>query len=118
MAALQYVDQPGYHALILRRTFAQLEKPGALIEMSREWLSPWEKRDGTRYNEAKHRWTFPSGATLTFGHMKDVGSRFDFLGANYHLVAYDELTQFEEVQYRYLFSRTRRRTASAIPIRI
>jgi predicted ribonuclease YlaK len=27
MAALQYVDNPGYHALILRRTFKQLDKP-------------------------------------------------------------------------------------------
>src|SRR5881628_3457440 len=31
MAALQFVDVPGYRALILRRTFAQLSKGDALI---------------------------------------------------------------------------------------
>src|SRR5262245_13520026 len=39
-AALQYVDVPGYHALILRRTFAQLSKPGALMDLSKQWLMP------------------------------------------------------------------------------
>ena len=38
-AALQYVDAPGYHALILRRTFAALSKPGALIDLAHDWLS-------------------------------------------------------------------------------
>ncbi len=32
MAALQYVDVPGYAALIMRRTFAQLSKAGGLLE--------------------------------------------------------------------------------------
>lgn len=91
-----------------------LEKPGALIEMSREWLSGSK----ATWNEQKHRWAFPSGATLTFGHMKDAGDVYNYQGANYHLVVYDELTQFSEGQYRYLFSRTRRRAGDAVPIRV
>ena len=38
MAALQYVDVPGYNALLLRRTFAALSKPGALIDLAHDWL--------------------------------------------------------------------------------
>lgn len=113
MAALQFVDCTGYHALILRRTYAQLEKPGALIDMAKEWLS-----DRCHWSEQKHRFTFPSGATLTFGHMENDNSVYDFQGANYHFVGYDELSQFKEHMYRYLFSRTRRKADSAIPIRV
>ena len=40
MGALQYVDVPGYHALILRRTFAELSLPEALMERANEWLGP------------------------------------------------------------------------------
>jgi hypothetical protein len=39
-AALQYVDIPGYAALLLRRTFPQLSQPGQLISLSKEWLGP------------------------------------------------------------------------------
>src|SRR3989337_968646 len=37
MGALQYVDVPGYAALILRRTFTDLAKAEALIPRSLEW---------------------------------------------------------------------------------
>src|SRR5437868_3713196 len=38
MAALKYVDAPGYSALLLRRTYADLSKPGALMARAHEWL--------------------------------------------------------------------------------
>ena len=114
MAALQHVDCPGYHALILRRTFAQLAKPGALMDLSKEWLQP----TAARWNAQEHKWTFPSGATLEFGHMEHEDSIYNYQGPNYQFVAYDELTQFSENQYRYLFSRLRRKSDSGIPIRM
>lgn len=114
MGGLQYADQPDYHALILRRTFKQLEKPGALIEISKEWLMGTD----AQWNEARHKWTFPSGATLTFGHMEHEKSKYDYQGAAYSFVGFDELTQFEESQYTYLFSRVRRKSTSAIPVRV
>lgn len=114
MAALQYIDVPNYHALILRRTFKMLEKPGALIDLSKEWLM------GTKaeWNQTGHRWTFPNGSTLTFGHMEHENSKYDYQGAAYQYVAYDELTQFTMSQYRYLFSRTRRRSTDVVPVRM
>ena len=39
MAALQYVDTPGYAALILRRTFPELEQPDSLIPQSMRWFA-------------------------------------------------------------------------------
>ena len=41
MAALQYVDIPNYSAILFRRTYADLSLPGALIDMSKQWLMPF-----------------------------------------------------------------------------
>ena len=38
MAALQYVDVPGYAALLLRKTYQDLMLPNALMDRSEQWL--------------------------------------------------------------------------------
>lgn len=117
MAALQYVDVPGYHALLLRRTFAALSKPGALIDLAHEWL---RGTDAT-WNEQRKQWTFPSGATLSFGYLDTDGDRYQYQGAAFAFVGFDELTQFTRTQYTYLFSRCRKRAngeASGVPLRV
>ena len=37
MSALQYVDEPEYSALILRRTFKDLSQPNAIMDRARKW---------------------------------------------------------------------------------
>lgn len=103
-AALQYVDVPGYSALLIRRTFPDLNQPGALIPRSKEWLSG---TDAT-WNDNDHRWTFPSGATLTFGHLKHEDDKLKYQGAEFQFIGFDELTQFTRSQFTYMFSRCRR----------
>lgn len=114
IAALQYVDLPGYNALLLRRTFADLALPGALIPRSHEWL----RGTKARWNNERHQWTFPSGATLTFGYMATDADRYQYQGTDFHFVGFDELTQFSEVQYQYLFSRLSRLEGCDIPLRM
>lgn len=104
MAALAHVDVPGYAALLLRRTYPQLRQPGGLIPRSHEWL---QGTDAT-WNEVEKRWTFPSGATLTFGHVQHPTDQYNYQGGEYQFVGFDELTQFPESVYLYLHSRTRR----------
>lgn len=103
-AALQYVDVPGYSALLLRRTFRDLDQPDALIPRSKEWLAGTD----AKWNDNNHRWTFPSGATLTFGYLAHEDDKLQYQGAAFQFVGFDELTQFSETQYTYLFSRCRR----------
>lgn len=120
MGALQYMDIPGYAALLLRRTFPQLSKADGLIPRSHEWLS------GTKaeWSAKESRWTFPSGARLEFGHMQHETDKYNYQGAAYQFVGFDELTQFSESQYRYLMSRVRRpnegggSVLSGVPLRV
>lgn len=112
-AALQYVEFPNYKAIIFRRTYPQLAQAGGLIDRAREWLT-----GKASWNEQKHRWTFPSGAILEFAHMQYEKDRFNYQGAEFDFVGFDELTHFPEIVYRYLFSRLRQRVGSPIPGRV
>lgn len=114
MAALQYVDQPGYNALILRKTFQDLAKADALIPRSKEWLMNTD----AHWNESQKRWTFPSGATLSFGHMDDENAKYNYQGAAWHFIGFDELTHFSETMYMYMHSRCRKAEEDPIPLRM
>lgn len=114
MGALQYADMPGYAALILRRTYADLSLPGALMDRAQQWLAGTD----ASWNGQDHRWTFPSGATLTFGYLEHENDMYRYQGPEFQYIAFDELTQFKEKQYRYLFSRLRRLAGSTIPLRM
>ena len=113
MAALQYVSVPNYAALVLRRTYADLSLPGAIMDRAKEWLIP----RGIDWNDKEKRFTFPSGATLTFGYLDTSRDRFRYQGAELQFIGLDELTQWGETDYRYLLSRLRRLEGSQIPIR-
>ena len=114
MGALQYVDVPGYAAIIFRRTFADLALPGALMDRAHEWLGPTP----ARWNERDKTWHFPSGATLTFGYLDTARDKFRYQSAEFQAILFDELTQFPQASYRYLFSRLRRLEGVDIPLRM
>jgi phage terminase large subunit-like protein len=96
---------------IMRRRFEKKDPPWPA---SKEWLSG----TSAKWNGDDYKWTFPSGATIEFGHMDHEDSKFNYQGAAYQFVGYDELTQFTESMYTYLFSRQRRRAESRVPIRM
>lgn len=114
MAALQYVNVPGYAALLLRRTYADLALPGALMDRAAEWLQ------GTagKWSEKEKTWTFPSGATVTFGYLETENDKYRYQSAEFQFIGFDELTQFTETQYRYMFSRLRRLKGADVPLRM
>jgi predicted phage terminase large subunit-like protein len=113
MAALQYVDVPGYAALLLRRTFKALTMPGALLDRSREWLG-----GRIQWKSESNSWVFPSGARVTFGYLENDHDVEQYQSAEFQFIGFDELTQFSEYQYRYMHSRTRRLKTSNVPIRM
>lgn len=117
-AALQYVDVPGYAALILRRTFKQLSLPGAIMARSKQWLAPYRAGREVHWNDDEKTWTFPSGATVTFGYLEHPDDIYRYQGPEFQYIGFDELTQFQQDQYTYLFSRLRRTTSVPVPVRM
>jgi terminase large subunit-like protein len=114
MAGLEHVETPNYAALILRRTFQDLAKPGALLDRAHSWLG----HTAARWNEQRKQWRFPSGAVLAFGYLENDTDVHQYQSAEYQFIGFDELTQFTERQYTYLFSRLRRLENSDVPLRM
>jgi predicted phage terminase large subunit-like protein len=103
-AASQFLDIPGYEAMIFRRTYIDLSLPGALISRSMEW---W-KGTAAHWDGANHKWTFPEGSSLQFGYCEGPNDHYRYQGMEVQFIGFDELTQFNLEQYTYLFSRLRR----------
>jgi len=55
---------------------------------------------------------------LQFGYLETEADKYRYQGAEFDFIGFDELTQFTESQYTYLFSRLRRRADSNIPLRM
>lgn len=104
LEATRHTRNPLYRGLLLRRTFPQLQE---IID--RCWT--YYPMLGGVYRSTEHRWYFPSGAIIALGHMQHEADMYNYQGKQYHFIGFDEVTQFTEKQYLYLFSRCR----SAIP---
>ena len=114
MGALQYVHVPEYRALLFRRTYKDLALPKALMDRADEWLSGTD----AKWDASERTWKFPSGASLTFGYLENDRDKYRYQSAEFQYIAFDELTQFTESQYLYLFSRLRRLAGQDIPLRM
>ena len=112
MEAARFVDRPRYRAIILRRTFPQLQE---IIDRCWHWY-PMINENAV-YRAGQYRWYWPSGAIVQFGHMQNENDKYNYQGKEFHFIGFDEVTQFTETQYLYLHSRARS-TDPTIPIRI
>ena len=114
MAAVQYVQYPHYRALILRKTYADLSLPGAIMDRAISW---WDGVEGARFSHADKCCYFPSGARITFGYLASVRDHLRYQGAELHFVGIDEASQIPSRQLEYLHSRIRRSIGDPIPLR-
>ena len=60
MAALQYVTEPDYSALLLRRTYQDLSQPNAIMDRAKKWLDPFTKNGEVHWNNQIKTFTFQS----------------------------------------------------------
>lgn len=99
----RFHDIPGAGGIIFRRTSPQLQGPGSLWELMREWYPPL----GARFLQNPLRAIFPSGASMQLGHLQHEWDKESHQGKGYALIGFDELPHFTESQFWYLFSRCR-----------
>jgi predicted phage terminase large subunit-like protein len=112
--ALQLVEHPGYHALLLRRTFRQLNQTNSIMNRARQWLAGTD----AVWKESDKRFTFPSAATITFGYLDSEDDVYQYDSSEFQYIGFDELTSFTERQYTYLFSRLRTTRDNLLPLRM
>jgi hypothetical protein len=94
---------PGASGVIFRRSFADLNRSDGHILSLHAEVPPGLGH----YNAGEHAWTFHNGSRLELAHLQKDADVLKYQGAAYAVIAFDELTQFNEWQYRYMLSRLR-----------
>jgi len=117
LAALKFVHIPNYAALILRKDTQRLKLAGGLIPRAHGWLT----QRGATWNGSERCWTFPTTgapATIRFGYLLDADDKYRYGSSEFQYIAFDELTEFPEEDYLFLFSRLRRTKDVSAPLRM
>ena len=120
MAALQWVHVPGYAAGIFRRTKLDALKPDGPLARAKAWLAPAIAAGLCRWDDDSNSFFFkttkrnPDGTTspgqpaeLHFGYLQNEADQDRYQGSAFQFIAVDELTQWTEANYLFLFSRLR-----------
>ena len=100
-ALLYALRYPRSKQLILRRTFAELDK-----SLIRTALGLYPKEIFT-FNSSTHTGRFKNGSCIDFGYCATENDVYQYQSAEYDCIRFDELTHFTEMQYLYLISRVR-----------
>jgi hypothetical protein len=98
--ALYDIEKPRFRAIYFRRKLVDLD---GLINEGQEVYSKVIPKP--EYTDKK--WTFPSGANISYSHLQYEKDKYNHQGLEYALICFDELTLFLESQFIYLLSRNR-----------
>lgn len=116
MAAAQYAwKNPDYAGVCLRRSYAELAQPDALMDRAIKWWVP----AGVTWNGGDKMFTFPSGGRIKMNYHAHPRDDLQFQGAAYQFVGWDELTHWPDSRaYEWIsLSRVRRAEGSKVPLR-
>lgn len=120
LGALQHVHVTNFSAAIFRRTKEDLNKPGSILDRARMWFAG----TAARWDSDVHGFRFPSydsnpGATIHFGYAQTKQEIIDrYQSTEFQYIGVDELSQWLEDAYSYLFSRLRRNKSVPVPPRM
>lgn len=114
-AANRALEFPGHESLLLCRTLTDLTVPGGIIDLSRQWLGG---RADAMFAAHDRHWSFANGSTIRFGAMPAAADVEKYRGVGYQFIGFDEINDFEEDQFSFMFSRLRRHPGQNVPLEV
>lgn len=110
-AYMRCLTQPQYRALLLRRTYPELENTH--LENV-----PIDQANGVPgdYLKSERKVRFRNGSVLQFGHCEDDASTAKYLSTEYDAIYFDELVTFTEKQFLLIRSRARSTKPGVTPV--
>jgi len=123
MGALQHIKVPGYSAGVFRRTKVDLQMPEAILARAHAWFRNAVEAGSARWDEGTFTYHFSTepgrpDASIHFGYVQHEKDLNRYQGAAFQYLFIDELGQWPEKFYRYLFSRLRKTSAINVPLRM
>ena len=115
MAASRHVNNPGWHALLVRRTYADLALPGALMDRALSW---WNGKRGVKFNRQQKRFDWQGGGSVSFGYLDRTDDHLRYQGSELTFVGIDEAGQLRPEQMIYLASRLRKPKDVDLPLQM
>jgi len=100
---LRHISNPGFGAVIFRRTIPEITHEGALWDEAGD-IYPYL---GGRPNENDKRYRFPAGSNISFSHMQREQDKEAWKSAQVPLLEFDQLETFTQSQFFYMLSRNR-----------
>jgi hypothetical protein len=98
--ARQMLEYPGNRGVIFRRVFPSLNR--TIIPRARALFAGWGN-----YNKVEHTFYFDNGSILELATLQYEGDVDSYQGAEYGVIAFEEITEFTEEQVDYFKSRLR-----------
>lgn len=109
--ALDHIEHPQYHGLILRRTFPRLQE---IIDRCKDLYPGF----GGVWKAGLKRFEFPSGARITLGHCEHEDDKRNYHGKEFQYMAFDELTEFTQSQYEFISLLRSRSTIPGLKVKV
>lgn len=102
---LRHMKNKDFNSVIFRRNYTQVTSPGGLWDSSKKIYSYVQGCYSLK--TPKLHWTFKSGASVNFAHLKSDEDCLSWQGSQVTMIGFDELTHFSEYQFFYMLSRNR-----------
>lgn len=103
MEPLRHIHNPGFGAVIFRRTYPEITAEGSLWDESMQIYPLFRARPIL----GRLKWVFPSGAEVSFAHLQYEKDVHKYQGAQIPLICFDQLEHFSRGQFFYMLSRNR-----------
>ncbi len=121
MAAAQFVETPGYNAILFRNTEGELTQADGLVPRALTWWKGFGDKI-VKWNGNDFVWTWQkSGATIRFQYMERDEHALDHRGGAYQFIGFDEASLHTSFQMTYLFRSLRKPSEgplSEVPLRM
>ncbi len=100
---LRHFNNKDFGGVIFRRNSVQVRNEGGLWDESMKLYPLF----GAKPKEVSLEWRFPSGMSLSFGHLEYDKDVLSWQGSQLGFIGFDELTHFSSKQFFYMLSRLR-----------
>lgn len=100
----EYIKTPGYNCVIFRKSYPQLTNPGGIVDESKNLY----QKIGGRYTSKPPTWRWDAfNSQIAFRPLQYDDTVYDYQGAQFARIGFDELTHLSAIQFFYLLSRNR-----------